>query len=169
MWPSPPSFFLQLPPSFPCTILHPCPPACAYTSDQCCRSQGSVLPRAPLLESEGCISENGDHGDHPSFRAERRLAMKPSPSYRRAQVRTGVAVWARLQRPLKNQVTRCKEVQDEGEKRIRGGDVAVASLVSGLTSSWPLSSRASWLLPSSSPWELHPLSIDEFRSWSCFI
>lgn len=41
--------------------------------------------------------------------------------------------------------------------------MAVASLVSGLTSSWPLSSLAFWLLPSSSPWELHPLSIDEFR------
>ena len=40
--------------------------------------------------------------------------------------------------------------------------MAVASQVSGLTSSWPLSSLAFWLLPSSSPWELHPLSIDEF-------
>jgi hypothetical protein len=38
--------------------------------------------------------------------------------------------------------------------------VAVASQVSGLTSSWPLFSRASSLL-SSSPLELHPLSVYE--------
>jgi len=38
--------------------------------------------------------------------------------------------------------------------------VAVASQVSGLTSSWPLSLRASSLL-SSSPLELHPLSVYE--------
>lgn len=38
--------------------------------------------------------------------------------------------------------------------------MAVASLVSGLTSSWPLSLRASSLL-SSSPLELHPLSVYE--------
>ena len=38
--------------------------------------------------------------------------------------------------------------------------MAVASLVSGLTSSWPLFLRASSLL-SSSPLELHPLSVYE--------
>ena len=41
--------------------------------------------------------------------------------------------------------------------------MAVASLVSGLTSSWPLSLRASSLL-SSSPLELHPLSVCEISS-----
>jgi hypothetical protein len=41
--------------------------------------------------------------------------------------------------------------------------VAVASQASGLTSSWPLSLRASSLL-SSSPLELHPLSVYEISS-----
>jgi len=39
--------------------------------------------------------------------------------------------------------------------------VAVASQVRSLTSSWPLSLRASSLLLSSSPLELHPLSVYE--------
>lgn len=63
-----------------------------------------------------------------------------------------------------------KRRQERNEKRgIRGGDVAVASQVRSLTSSWPLSLRASSLLLSSSPLELHPLSGYEISFIVCFI